>query len=112
MKFKGTYQELFQYSVELNNFGLEYPAVTKLLGKGYKQFENRNKMALNQIREKLAVLYEENIEKGEDGQPVMAEGNVGWKFKSSLHENSFNADWSRLMSTECTIVIGDDMQMH
>lgn len=110
MKFNSTYYELFKYNQELNDFALKHPAVAKMLMSGYRKFEHRNKVALNYLTEKLKALYEENVLKDERGQYEMNDERTDWKFKSTMHAQSFSADWQRLMETECNMVIGDEME--
>lgn len=107
MKFPGTYKDLFEYSVDLNNFAITHPAVSKLLAGGYERFEKHNQVHLDFVRKRISELYEQNVRKDEGtGQYKMSENGENWDFLSVMHENHFTEQWQELMSRPCTFIIG------
>lgn len=104
MKFKATYGDLFAYNNQLNDFAMKWPAVAKLVGGGYENWEKRHKVPLEYMRSKLSALYEENVSKDDKGN-YETTGDE-WKYKSTVHEEEFKQTWGRVMSMECEINIG------
>jgi len=105
MTFEGTYDDLFFYSKNANEFAQQWPFAAKAIGGSYERFENGNKMHLDILRRKLMELYEENVRKDEDGQFRNNEDNSGFLFKSELHKEAFETGYKELMQRRCQIIL-------